>query len=75
MGKPKYAATLPAIAIEADVAEAIGRVTGPGLIVTSAYVRHCLRRCLLADGYLRPPVATSGVHPSPQVQQGASGGV
>jgi hypothetical protein len=59
MGKPRYAATLPAVAIEADIAEAIARVTGPGLILVSAYTRNALRRCLVADGYLRQPVNRS----------------
>ena len=75
MGKPKYAATLPGIAIEADIAEALARVTSPGLIITSAYVRHALRRCLIADGYLRQPVKTNGIQPSPQVQKELNNGV
>jgi hypothetical protein len=69
MGKPKYSATLSNVAIEADIAEAIARVTAPGLILASAYVRNCLRRCLVADGYLRPVAKTNGVHANPQVQK------
>ena len=75
MGRPKYSATLNAVAIEADIAEALARVTSPGLVITTAYVRHALRRCLIADGYLRQPVKTNGIQPSPQVQKELNDGV